>query len=105
MIIDASMSKKLLYVAVGILLLSACRGGSQSQEYVEEEVEYHPLVTDSAAIDSIANSGMVDNEAALEMPDIPKDKQIDMNATDASLMDIMSGTGDGELSKEADPTR
>jgi hypothetical protein len=62
-------------------------------------------VTDSAAIDSIANSGMVDNEAALEMPDIPKDKQIDMNATDASLMDIMSGTGDGELSKESDPTR
>ena len=105
MIIDASMSKKLLYVAVGILLLSACRGRSQSQKYVEEEVEYHPLVTDSAAIDSIANSGMVDNEAALEIPDIPKDKQIDMNATDASLMDIMSGTGDGELSKESDPTR
>ena len=74
MIIDASMSKKLLYVAVGILLLSACRGrGSQREEFVEEKVEYHPLVTDSAAIDSIANSGLIDNEAALEMPDIPKD--------------------------------
>jgi hypothetical protein len=47
----------------------------------------------------------VDNDAALEMPDIPKDKQVDMSATDASVVDIMSGTGDGELPKEADPTR
>jgi hypothetical protein len=86
--------------------LSACRGrSSQREEFVEEEVEYHPLVTDSAIIDSIANSGMVDNDAALEMPDIPKDKQVDMSATDASVVDIMSGTGDGELPKEADPTR
>ena len=105
MIIDASMSKKLLYVAVGILLLSACRGRSQSQKYVEEEVEYHPLVTDSAAIDSIANSGLIDNEAALEMPDIPKDKQVNMNANDASVVDLMSGSGDGNLDKEADPLK
>ena len=100
------MNTKLLFVALVVLSLSACRGrGSQREEFVEEEVEYHPLVTDSAIIDSIANSGMVDNDAALEMPDIPKDKQVDMSATDASVVDIMSGTGDGELPKEADPTR
>ena len=101
------MNTKLLFVALSaVLLLSACRGrSSQREEFVEEEVEYHPLVTDSAIIDSIANSGMVDNDAALEMPDIPKDKQVDMSATDASVVDIMNGTGDGELPKEADPTR
>jgi hypothetical protein len=39
------------------------------------------------------------------MPDIPKDKDIDMNASDAEIMDIMSGSGDGELTKEADPLK
>lgn len=101
------MDKKLLFVALSALLvLSACRGrSSQREEFVEEEVEYHPLVTDSAAIDSIANSGLIDNDAALEMPDIPKDKKVDMNATDASVVDIMSGQGDGELTKDADPLK
>jgi len=67
-------------------------------------VEYHPLVTDSAAIDSINNSGMVDNDAILEMPDIPTDKNVDMDATDAAVLNLMSGAGDGDI-KEADPTR
>ena len=101
------MNTKLLFVALSaVLLLSACRGrSSQREEFVEEKVEYHPLVTDSAAIDSIANSGLIDNEAALEMPDIPKDKQVNMNANDASVVDLMSGSGDGDLDKEADPLK
>lgn len=100
------MNKNILFVALAVLALAACRGRSQQPtQFVEENVEYHPLVTDSAAIDSIANSGMIDNDAALEMPDIPKDKNIDMNANDAEVMDIMSGSGDGELSKEADPLK
>ena len=101
------MNTKLLFVALSaVLLLSACRGrSSQREEFVEEKVEYHPLVTDSAAIDSIANSGLIDNEAALEMPDIPKDKQVNMNANDASVVDMMSGSGDGDLDKEADPLK
>lgn len=99
------MKKNLLIIALAILTFVACRGRSDRSHYVEEEVEYRPLVTDSAAIDSIANSGMVDNDAALEMPDIPKDKDIDMSANDAEVMDIMSGSGDGELTKEADPLK
>ena len=100
------MNTKLLFVALVVLSLSACRGrGSPREEFVEEKVEYHPLVTDSAAIDSIANSGLIDNEAALEMPDIPKDKQVNMNANDASVVDMMSGSGDGDLDKEADPLK
>lgn len=100
------MSKKLLFVAMAVMLLCACRGrSSRLPEYVEEEVEYKPLVTDSAAIDSIANSGLIDNEAALEMPDIPKDKQVNMNANDASVVDLMSSSGDGDLDKEADPLK
>ena len=100
------MNTKLLFVALVVLSLSACRGrGSQREGVVEEKVEYHPLVTDSAAIDSIANSGLIDNEAALEMPDIPKDKQVNMNANDASVVDLMSGSGDGDLDKEADPLK
>ena len=100
------MNTKLLFVALVVLSLSACRGrGSLREEFVEEKVEYHPLVTDSAAIDSIANSGLIDNEAALEMPDIPKDKQVNMNANDASVVDMMSGSGDGDLDKEADPLK
>ena len=100
------MNKNLLILALSIFTLVACRGRSEHRtEYVEENIEYHPLVTDSAAIDSIANSGMVDNDAALEMPDIPKDKDIDMNANDNEVMDIMSGTGDGELTKDADPLK
>ncbi len=88
------------------LALASCRGRSQQlTPIVEENIEYRPLVTDSAAIDSINNSGMVDNDAALEMPDIPKDKDIDMNASDAEIMDVMSGSGDGELTKEADPLK
>ena len=100
MIIDASMSKKLLYVAVGILLLSACRGRSQSQKYVEEEVEYHPLVTDSAAIDTINSAGMVDVDAAMEYPEMPSDQKINMKANDDEIKDIIDGTGDGDMTKE-----
>jgi len=48
---------------------------------------------------------LIDNEAALEMPDIPKDKQVNMNANDASVVDMMSGSGDGDLDKEADPLK
>ena len=100
------MNKHLVFVAFAALALTACRGRSeQPAPIVEEEIEYHPLVTDSAAIDSINNSGMVDNDAAMEIPDIPKDKGVKMNANDDELMDIMSGTGDGDLDKEADPTR
>jgi len=101
--------KKIIYFSLSALLtlsLASCRGRSQQPTpIVEENIEYRPLVTDSAAIDSINNAGMVDNDAALEMPDIPKDKNIDMGATDAELMDIMSGTGDGDLTKEADPMK
>ena len=60
------MDKKLLFVALAVLLLSACRGrSSQSEQFVEEEVEYKPLVTDSAAIDSINSAGMVDVDASM----------------------------------------
>lgn len=97
--------KKLIFVSLVLLALSSCRGRQQPTPIVEENIEYRPLVTDSAAIDSINNSGMVDNDAALEMPDIPKDKNVDMGASDAEVMDIMSGTGDGDLTKEADPMK
>ena len=93
-------------VSLVVLSLAACRGRSQQPTpIVEENIEYRPLVTDSAAIDSINNAGMVDNDAALEMPNIPKDKNIDMGATDDEVMDIMSGAGDGDLTKEADPMK
>ena len=100
--------KKIVYFSLSALLtlsLASCRGRQQPTPIVEENIEYRPLVTDSAAIDSINNSGMVDNDAALEMPDIPKDKNVDMGASDAEVMDIMSGTGDGDLTKEADPMK
>ena len=97
--------KKLIFVSLVLLALSSCRGRQQPTPIVEENIEYRPLVTDSAAIDSINNSGMVDNDAALEMPDIPKDKNVDIGASDAEVMDIMSGTGDGDLTKEADPMK
>ena len=81
-----------------LLVLMACRGRSeQPTPVVEEKIEYRPLVTDSAAIDSINNSGMVDNDAIMEIPDIPSDKDVNMSANDAEVMDIMSGTGDGDL--------
>ena len=100
--------KKIVYFSLSALLtlsLASCRGRQQPTPIVEENIEYRPLVTDSAAIDSINNSGMVDNDAALEMPDIPKDKNVDMGASDAEVMDIMSGTGDGDPTKEADPMK
>ena len=77
--------KKLIFVSLVLLALSSCRGRQQPTPIVEENIEYRPLVTDSAAIDSINNSGMVDNDAALEMPDIPKDKNVDMGASDAEV--------------------
>ena len=99
MIIDASMSKKLLFVAMAVLLLCACRSrSSRLPEYVEEEVEYHPLVTDSAAIDSINSAGMADVDAAMEYPDMPSDANINMKAHDDELMDIIEG--DGDMTKE-----
>ena len=100
--------KKIIYFSLSALLtlsLASCRGRQQPTPIVEENIEYRPLVTDSAAIDSINNSGMVDNDAALEMPDIPKDKNVDMGASDAEVMNLMSGAGDGELTKEADPLK
>ena len=100
--------KKLIFVASVALLtlsLASCRGRQQPTPIVEENIEYRPLVTDSAAIDSINNSGMVDNDAALEVPDIPTDKNVNMNASDAEVMNLMSGAGDGELTKEADPLK
>ena len=96
--------KKVIYFSLSALLtfsLASCRGRSQQPTpIVEENIEYRPLVTDSAAIDSINNSGMVDNDAALEMPEIPKDGEINMNANDDEIKDIISGTGDGDLTKE-----
>lgn len=93
-------------IIIFALALTSCRGRSQRLTPINEEnVEYHPLVTDSAAIDSINNAGMVDTDEPLEIPEIPKDKSIDMNASDAEIMDVMSGSGDGELTKEADPLK
>lgn len=97
--------KKLLYFTF-VLALVSCGSRQQPTPVVEEEIEYRPLVTDSAVIDSISNSGLVDNDALMEIPDIPTDKSIKMNANDDELMDIMSGTGDGDLDDDkADPTR
>lgn len=94
------MNKKLLFAASVMLALVACRGGRQPMTPVEEEdIEYRPLVTDSAAIDSIAYSGLVDNEAALEVPDIPQDKDVNMNASDVEITDIMSGGNVEEIKK------
>ena len=95
------MNKKVLFVAMVAMLMTACGGRNpRLQEPIQEEVvEYRPLVTDSAAIDSIANSGMVDTDAALEIPDIPSDKNIDMNATDDALKDILSGADDDEVKR------
>ena len=93
--------KKLVFVSLVILALASCRGRSQQPTpIVEENIEYRPLVTDSAVIDSISNSGMVDNDAGLEMPEIPKDGEINMNANDNEIKDIISGTGDGDMTKE-----
>ena len=102
------MKKNLIFplLILSLIVISSCRGRSEQPQVVEEEtIEYRPLVTDSAAIDSINNSGMVDNDAMMEIPDIPTDKNVNMNANDAEVMDIMSGAGDGDLSKEADPTK
>ena len=95
------MNKHLVFVAFAALALTACRGRSeQPAPVVEENIEYHPLVTDSAAIDSINNSGMVDNDAAMEYPDIPKDGEINMKANDDEIQEIFSGKGDGDMTKE-----
>jgi hypothetical protein len=94
------MNKKLLYVALAVLSLSACRGRSQSQQFVEEEVEYKPLVTDSAAIDSINSAGMADVDAEMEYPDMPTDQKINMKANDDEIKGVIDGTGDGDMTKE-----
>ena len=95
------MNKKLLFVALAVLLLSACRGrSSQSEQFVEEEVEYKPLVTDSAAIDSINSAGRVDVDASMEYPDMPKDAKINMKANDDEIKGVIDGTGDGDMTKE-----
>ncbi|MBR1411134.1 MAG: hypothetical protein IJ580_08560 [Prevotella sp.] len=91
---------KYLIAILFVAVLASCRGNSKQPIPVEDEkIEYRPLVTDSAAIDSINNSGMVDNDAIMEIPDIPKDREVNMRANDAELMDIMSGTGDGDLDR------
>ena len=96
-----SMSKKLVFVAMAVMLLCACRGrSSRLPEYVEEEVEYKPLVTDSAAIDSINSSGMADVDASMEYPEMPADEGVNMNAHDDELKDIIEGVGDGDMTKE-----
>lgn len=94
------MKKSLFILSVILVVLASCRSKSRQIQVVEEEIEYRPLVTDSAAIDSISNSGMVDNDAVMEYPDIPKDGSINMSATDDEVMDIISGAGDGDLTKE-----
>ena len=87
------MNTKLLFVALVVLSLSACRGrGSQREEFVEEKVEY--------AIDSINSAGMVDVDAAMEYPEMPSDQKINMKANDDEIKDIIDGTGDGDMTKE-----
>lgn len=96
MILRENMNKQLLLVLLVAVLFAACRGRGRSRdEIVIEDVKYQPLVTDSAAIDSIANSGLVDEVAPMEVPDIPKDSEVDMNATDEAAEEIMTGGGDG----------
>ena len=101
------MNKKLLFVSLVVLALVGCRGGNSKPmpPMEEEKIEYHPLVTDSAAIDSIAYSGLNNPDAAMAVPDIPKDKSVNMNANADEIENVMSGAGDGDLSREADPTR
>ena len=95
------MNKKLLFVAMAVLSLAACRGrSSQAEQFVEEEVEYKPLVTDSAAIDSINSSGMADVDAEMEYPDMPTDQKINMKANDNEIKGVIDGTGDGDMTKE-----
>ena len=62
-------------------------------------MEYRPLVTDQAVIDSISNSGMSDDDVIMEVPDIPKDKTIKMDANDDEVVKMMKGKGNGD-SKE-----
>jgi len=88
-----------MLAALVLLAFTACRSrSSRNQAPVEEEVEYHPLVTDSAAIDSVANAGLVDMDAdeGMEYPEMPGESKIDMNATDDELMDIVTGSDDVE---------
>ena len=44
------MKKNLLIIALAILTFVACRGRSDRSHYVEEEVEYRPLVTDRKSV-------------------------------------------------------
>ncbi len=83
------------------LALASCRGRSQQlTPIVEENIEYRPLVTDSAAIDSISNSGMADVNDSMIYPDIPEEGKINMKANDNEIADIIDGTGDGDMTKE-----
>lgn len=101
------MNKKLLFVSLVVFALAGCRGGSSKPlpPMEEEKIEYHPLVTDSAVIDSIAYSGLNNPDAAMAVPDIPKDKSVNMNANDADVVKAMNGSSDDEIEREADPTR
>ncbi len=95
--------KKIIYFSLSALLtlsLASCRGRQQPTPIVEENIEYRPLVTDSAAIDSINNSGMVDNDASMEYPEMPEDAQVNMKANDDEIKDVINGTGDGDMTKE-----
>ena len=96
------MNYKIFFLVIFVLTLMqvSCRGRHTNTPIVEENIEYRPLVTDSAAIDSIINSGMVDEDEMLEMPEIPKDNGINMKANDNEIKDIINGTGDGDMTKE-----
>ena len=94
------MKKNLLIIALAILTFVACRGRSDRLHYVEEEVEYRPLVTDSAAIDSINSAGLADVNDSMIYPDIPEEGKINMKANDNEIADIIDGTGDGDMTKE-----
>lgn len=96
--------KKNIYFSLSALLalsLASCRGRSQQPTpIVEENIEYRPLVTDSAAIDSINNAGMADVNDSMIYPDIPEEGKINMKANDNEIADIIDGTGDGDMTKE-----
>lgn len=96
--------KKLLYfslLTLSLLVLVSCFGRrSRPTPFVEENIEYRPLVTDSDAIDSINSSGMAEIDDSMEYPDMPKDAKVNMRANDNEIKDIINGTGDGDMTKE-----
>ena len=103
--------KRLFYIALALVLImtAGCKRKNRAERLYErylndsDRVEFITPKDDPVKIkEEVVKETVVDNgEGLFAIPDIPEERGVNMNSSDAELEDVMSGKDVDEVSKKS----